>query len=138
MQRTCPSILGGARGEGEGGCGEGKDGRATARVFEPCHPSALALLWDVTSVLVSHRSLIQGNAEKGFVGLFISPKDRNQGRNGSAVPHAVPSGCCEGSNVQEFTLALVSTCEVVWKIGKNKSSTRQGSDWLLVSVQKAI
>lgn len=108
-------------------------------MFEPHHPSTLTLLGDVTSVLVSHRSLIQGNAGKGFVGLFISPRTgAKAGMNLFAVPHAVPSGCCEGSNVQEFTLALVSTCEVVWKIRKNKSSTRQGSDWLLVSVQKAI
>lgn len=56
-----------------------------ALVFEPHHPSALSLLWDVTSVPVSHRSLIQGNARKGFVGLFISPKDLNQGRDLFAV-----------------------------------------------------
>lgn len=49
-----------------------------ALVFETHHPSALSLLWDVAFVLVSHRSLIQGNARKGFVGLFISPKDLNQ------------------------------------------------------------
>lgn len=63
-------------------------------VFEP---SARALLWGVTSVLVSHSSFSQRNTGKGFVGVFISPKELNRSRDPFAVLHAVPSGCSKAA-----------------------------------------
>lgn len=92
---------------------------------EPHHPSALTLLWDVT--LCCCPTEVGSRAMPGRV---LQPLHQPQG----SVCRAAPQGC----DGQECTLAPVSTSEVVWKIGKNKSSTHQGSDWLLVSVQKAI